>query len=150
MNDSLDIFGDPIQPESSTDDEITKRERLDIFRTIIPSILERKNHTMHVLESEKDYAPFLVNKMISYHDDGIFRANEMNMNYHLPNRLQYDYYFHSIQAKRRPFTPWMKQPKIKELEAVKQFFGYSDAKSQVAINTLSAEQIKEIVSVLTT
>ena len=38
--------------------------------------------------TEKSYAPFLVNRSLSYHKDCVLYANEMNRLYHLDNKLQ--------------------------------------------------------------
>ena len=42
-------------------------------------------------ETEKAYAPFLVNRSLSYYQDTVMFANEMNRHAQLDNRLQYDF-----------------------------------------------------------
>lgn len=111
---------------------------LDVFKDILPSILTTKNY---ILNDEKAYVPFLVNKMLSYHDDALYYSNEMNMKYDLPNRLQYDFLFHSIRSKKRGFTPWIKVPKSEDLDAVMIYFGYSRAKAQQSLNILTEDQL---------
>lgn len=114
----------------------------DLFKEIIPSILKTKKYC---LEQESDYVPFIVNRALSYHTDCIFYANEMNINYNVSKKLQYDYYINKIRAKSRPFVPWQKKvKKSDDLQSVKTYYGYSDSKALVALSILSEEQLAEI------
>ena len=62
----------------------------DLFKDIIPSILQTKKD---VLENEKDYTAFVVNRALSYHIDCLMYANQMNLNSKLDSKLQYHYLF---------------------------------------------------------
>ena len=111
----------------------------DLFKEIIPSILQTKKY---VLDEEKDYKGFLVNRSLSYHMDCILYANQMNMNPSIPAKLQYQYLLNTIRPmKNRKFQPWQKQAVVKEMDCVKEYFGYSDVKAKEALRILSAEQI---------
>jgi hypothetical protein len=112
--------------------------KLDTFKDILPSILERKKY---ILENEKDYVAYLTNRMVSYHDDTLYFANEMNMYHQLPRRLQYDFMFHAIRGKRRGWAKWIKPIKADDLAAVKLYFGYSDAKARQCLNILTEDQL---------
>lgn len=117
----------------------------DLFKEIIPSILQTKKD---VLDNEKDYNAFLVNRALSYHMDCILYANQMNMNSLTPRKLQYQYLFHSIRSMKRKFQPWHKQDKIKDIEYVKEFFGYSDEKAKEVLDILTDSNIQEMKSKL--
>ena len=41
--------------------------------------------------AEKGYAPFMINRSLSYFNDTVLMANEMNMHHHLDNKLQYSF-----------------------------------------------------------
>jgi hypothetical protein len=110
----------------------------DLFKDIVPSILQTKKD---VLEDEKDYVPFVINRSLSYHMDCILYANSMNMNHGLPKKLQYQYLLNTIRPMKRKFQPWQKQVVVKDLECVKEYFGYSDEKARDALNILSDGQI---------
>jgi hypothetical protein len=110
----------------------------DIFKEIIPSILQTKKD---VLDEEKDYKPYLVNRSLSYHIDCILYANEMNMKSNLSGKLQYQYFLNSIRPMKRKFQPWQKQEVVKNLECVKEYFGYSSEKAKDALRILTDEQI---------
>jgi hypothetical protein len=113
----------------------------DLFKEIIPSILQTKKD---VLDNEKDYKPFLVNRALSYHMDCILYANMMNLNPQLDGKLQYQYFLNTVRSMKRKFQPWQKQETIKDLECVKEFFGYSDEKAKEALRILSDEDISYI------
>ena len=110
----------------------------DLFKEIIPSILQTKKY---VLETEKDYVPFVVNRALSYHIDCILHVNQMNMNHGLPQKLQYQCLLNTIRPLKRKFQPWQKQVVIKDLDCVKEYFGYSNEKAKEALRILSDQQI---------
>lgn len=113
----------------------------DLFKDIIPSILQTKKN---VLEDEKDYSAFVVNKALSFHYDCVLQANEMNKFPSLPGTLQYHYLLNSIRGYKRPFRPWQKRETIENLETVKEYFGYSNEKAKEVLVLLDADQIEEI------
>ena len=41
---------------------------------------------------EKDYSPYIINRIYSGHLDSIMFANEMNRYHFLPKKLQYDFF----------------------------------------------------------
>jgi len=93
---------------------------------------------------EKDYVPFVVNKCLSYFPDTIFYANRMNQVAHLDKRLQYDFYIHSI-SKRKRFSKWIKPEESKDLEVVKQVYGYSDRHARDVMDLLPMDKLTELV-----
>jgi hypothetical protein len=72
-------------------------------------------------------------------------ANEMNKYNFLPKKLQYDFFINIIRNKKR-FSPWIKKETIKDLDYVKNYYGYSNEKAQQALKILSKEQIDFIKS----
>lgn len=118
----------------------------ELFKDILPSLQLTKKYC---LEDEKDYVPFIVNKFISLHDDGLFFAAEMNQYPDLPKRAQYDFYFHALKAKRRPFVKREKPVEEEDVELVKKYFGYNDTKARESLNILSKDQLVMIRKALT-
>jgi hypothetical protein len=92
---------------------------------------------------KKEYSPYIINKCMSGHIDCIMFANAMNMHPGLDKKLQYDFYI-NIVRKRKRFSPWLRKDKIKDLDAVKSYYGYSNEKAQQALRILTAEQIDYI------
>lgn len=117
---------------------------VDLFKDIIPSILNTKQDVLTDDDSIKEYNSYVVNKALSNYVDCVMFANEMNKNYQLHSRAQYDYLINSIRASKRSFAKWFKPEKQSDLEAIKLFFGYSDRKAREAIKLLTEEQITSI------
>ena len=92
---------------------------------------------------EKKYPAFIVNKCVAPFQDTIFLVNEINMNHHMDKKPQFDFVINRLR-KRKRYTPWLKAKKIKNLEYVKEYYGYSNAKAKSALNILNDEQIKTI------
>ncbi len=92
---------------------------------------------------EKKYPPFIINKCLAPFPDTVHLVNEMNVNHHLDSKLQYDFLLNSLRPRER-YTPWLKAKKIKNLEYVKEYYGYSNEKAKVALDILSDEQIETI------
>ena len=94
-------------------------------------------------EWEKKYSPYIINKCLAPFNDTIMLVNEMNMRHHLDKKLQYDFLLNSIRSKKR-YAPWVKASKLKDLEYVKEYYGYSDEKAKTALSILNDSQIKAI------
>ena len=93
--------------------------------------------------AEKAYAPYMVNRQLSYFPDTVLAANEMNRNHHADNRLQFDFFINIIR-KRKRFSKWFKPEQISDLEVVKQYYGYSNEKARQVLTLLSTDNINEL------
>ena len=91
----------------------------------------------------KKYPPFIINKCLAPFPETVHLVNEMNVNHHLDSKLQYDFLLNSIRPRDR-YTPWLKAKKIKNLEYVKEYYGYSNEKAKSALDILNDEQIETI------
>ena len=91
----------------------------------------------------KKYPPFIVNKCVAPFPDTIHLVNEMNIHNHLDSKLQFDFLLNSLRSRDR-YTPWLKAKKIKNIEYVKEYYGYSNEKAKAALDVLNDEQIKTI------
>ncbi|OUT92831.1 MAG: hypothetical protein CBB96_05445 [Gammaproteobacteria bacterium TMED36] len=89
---------------------------------------------------ENDYNSFMVNRGLSYFNDTVLMANEMNINYHLDSRLQFDFLINIIR-KRKRFSKWAKPDLEHDAEVVKKYYGYSNEKARQVLPLLSSEQI---------
>ena len=92
---------------------------------------------------EKKYPPFIINKCLAPFPETVHLVNDMNVNHHLDSKLQYDFLLNSLRPRER-YTPWLKAKKIKNLDYVKEYYGYSNEKAKVALDILSDEQIETI------
>ena len=93
--------------------------------------------------AEKGYKPFLTNRSMSYHQDSILYANEMNMRPHLDNKPQYEFLLKTLR-KRKRYAKWIKQTPDASVELVMEYFGYSRSKAEAAMLVLTDEQLTMI------
>ncbi len=98
---------------------------------------------------EKKYPPFVINRCLSMFYDTIMHSNEMNGLHFLPKRMQFHYLINSIRKKKRFGGKWLSQSKLKNLDVVKEYYGYSNAKAKEVLNLLSDGQIEELKMSLT-
>ena len=107
--------------------------------------LSKKNLIDDDPSLEKEYSPYIINRIFSGHLDAILFANEMNQYHFLPKRMQYDFFLNTLRTKKR-FSPWLHKDEIKDLELVKRYYGYSNEKAKQALRLLSEEQLNFIKS----
>ena len=91
----------------------------------------------------KKYPSYIINKCIAPFPDSLMLVNEINQLHHLDKKLQYDFLINSLRARKR-YTPWMKAKKLKNLEYVKEYYGYNNEKAKAALDILDDEQISTI------
>jgi len=93
--------------------------------------------------AEKAYNAFMVNRQLSYFQDTVLMANEMNLNAHLDNRLQFDFLINIVRKKRR-FSKWAKAQKSDDVEVIKEYYGYSNEKARQILSLLSSDQLNDL------
>jgi hypothetical protein len=118
----------------------------DLFKEVIPSILKTKKSVLQDEFDVKEYKKqaFMVNRALAYHMDCVLYANEMNLHSDLDGDMQYSYLLNTIRSMKRDYQPWQKASTDKDIECVKQYFGYSNERAKEALRILNEEQIAEI------
>jgi hypothetical protein len=116
----------------------------DLFKEIIPSILQTKKSVIRDEIDVKDYKAFVVNRSLSYHMDCVLYVNEINSKPWIDPDMQYSYLLNTIRPMKRKFQSWQKSEVDKNIECVKEYFGYSNNKAKEALRILNDEQIAEI------
>ena len=101
------------------------------------------NSKKDVLENEKDYNAFMVNRGLSYFPDTVIYANEMNKFHHLDSRLQFDFLI-NIVRKRNRFSKWNKSSESEDIKAIKEYYGYSNEKARDVLPLLSNANLNTI------
>lgn len=107
------------------------------------SINSTKKDIMVDDASEKGYSPYMINRGLSYFNDTVLYANEMNRYHHLDNKLQYHFLINSIRPRKR-FSKWLKKSDPDSVEVVKEYYGYSNEKARQVLYLLSDMQINEL------
>ena len=117
----------------------------DLFKDYLPAINHTKKNLMNSDDPmwEKKYPAFMVNKVLSGFQDTVILTNEMNRNHFLDRDMQFQFLLNSIRQKKR-FTPFLRASKIKDIECVKEYYGYSNEKAKSALDILTNEQLKLI------
>lgn len=106
------------------------------------SILQTKEY-QELTPLRDKYSSWRTNTVLSNHVDTIMFANEMNINHHLNDLMQYDYLFHSVRAKKRFFKK-KKSTKDESFDLVRQYYKYNAVRTKEALSILTEEQINEI------
>ena len=117
----------------------------DLFKDYLPAINHTKKNLMNSDDPmwEKKYPAFMVNKVLSGFQDTVMLCNEMNRNHFIDRDMQFQFLLNSIRSKKR-FTPYVRRSKIKDIECVKEYYGYSNDKAKSALDILTKEQLKLI------
>ena len=121
-------------------------ERMYELKDYLKAINETKEPLLDTTDEtwEKKYSPFVINRCMSMFYDTIMHTNEMNGLHFLPKRMQFHYLINSVRTKKRFGGKWLSQTKFKDLELVKEYYGYSNAKAKEALSLLSSDQINNI------
>jgi hypothetical protein len=93
--------------------------------------------------AEKGYKPYLANRALSYHQDAILYANELNRRPQLDNKLQYEFLLNSLR-KRKRYAKWQKKVDDVSLELIMEYYGYGRAEALHALKVLTDEQLAMI------
>jgi hypothetical protein len=94
--------------------------------------------------SDRQYVPFMVNRGLSYFNDTVLFANEMNMYASLSPKMQYDFLKHAIRPRKR-FSKWSKR--ADDSEAVKHImieYDYSAEHARQALSLFSQSQLNTL------
>jgi hypothetical protein len=90
--------------------------------------------------TEKAYSAFTINRSLSYFNDTVLAANEMNRLHHLDKKLQFSFLI-NIVRKRKRFSKWDKPELVNDVEVVKEYYGYSNEKARQVLPLLTSDQI---------
>jgi len=138
-------FGPPVEEvdEKEYVEKIKKLSPFDYLNTITYS-----KQDIMTEDNESQYPAFIINRGLGFGADTVIAANEMNSRTHIDYRMQYDFLRHVIRKSKR-YNKWIKAEES-NLEAVKEYFGYSYNKAKEALTLLSDKEIAEIKGWLAT
>ena len=91
----------------------------------------------------KKYPAFIVNKVLSGFSDTIMLVNEMNRNHFLDKDMQFQFLLNSIRSKKR-YSHFLRASKLKDIECVKEYYGYNNEKAKTALDILTKKELKLI------
>ena len=131
-------------PELPTAEAPKDKQIGDYLRAINTS----KENFMRTGNDPKDitgYPSFFVRQLLSYHQDAILIANEINLTqaHGLDNQLQFEYLLAALPKKNR-FAKKIKAEKPENLELIKRYYNYSDEKAMEVIGLLTDADFKQM------
>jgi hypothetical protein len=94
-------------------------------------------------ENIDSYAPFIINRAMSYFDDTVLIANEMNLRHSLDKDMQYRFLYATV-TKRKRFAKWAKKQEDTKVSLVSRAYNISVKEAESYMPLLSDEQLKEI------
>jgi hypothetical protein len=111
----------------------------------VNSITMTKKNMMRNSENdnlaEKDYNPWVVNKALSYFQDTVLIANEVNMYHALEKRAQYEYLINMVRPNKR-WAKWVKDEANEDLDIVCAYYNVNPIVGREYLSLLTKEQIQ--------
>ena len=95
--------------------------------------------------TEKQYLPFIVNRGLSFFDDSIKHANEMNKIHHMFPVAQFDYY-RAVLRKRKRFSKWFKPEQDLDLDAIQEVYQCSRTIAKLYLKALTKHDLAYVHS----
>lgn len=98
------------------------------------------------------YSSYMVNRGLSFFNDTILYANEMNrVSTLIPSKMQYDFLRHAIRPRKR-FSKWAKKTdiEVEVVDALIKLFSYSRHRAEECLPLLTDEQKKVIIAKVST
>jgi len=99
---------------------------------------------------EHKYNQWRTNVVMSNHIDTLLAANDMNINYHLSDKLHYHYLFYKVKkmkrfGKKKTDADRQKEAETKKeqetLELIMEFYKYNVVKARTAMKILTQDQL---------
>lgn len=107
------------------------------------SINVTKKNLIQEPQDEKEYVPFIVNRGLGYFQDTVMLANEMNVNCHIDNKMQYDF-LKSTVRKRKRFSKWLKAEDDKKVDLLIEYYGYNRSTAKSVADLFDKQAITDI------
>lgn len=85
----------------------------------------------------------MANRGLSWFIDTVMFANEMNLNSHLDRDIQFTFLHNAVRKKRR-FSKWDKYKASDGIDAIKEYYGYSEHRAREVYDLLSKSQIETL------
>jgi hypothetical protein len=93
---------------------------------------------------DKQYVPFMINRGLSYFQDTVLFANEMNIRSSCAPKMQYDFFRNLIRPRKR-FSKWSKKPDdAGDVAMLMAHYDYSSEKARNVLPMFTAEALQHI------
>ena len=136
-------------PVTETEEYVPEKKPKKLIGDYLTAINKTKDNIMR--ESEYDpqtvsaYPAFFVRRILSYHEDAVLIANEINLvqEFGLDNRLQFEYLLHGLSKKNR-YAKLVKEEEPENLDLIKRYYNISSAKAHEILALHTQADIADI------
>lgn len=109
---------------------------------ILGIIYEKKSHDRD--EVLADYNAFVINRGLSFNNDTIFFANEINRHYGLDKDQMFDFYMTAIPKGRR-YGKWQKKDiNNSDVEMLRAYYGVNSAVAEQYLSLMTGDALDSI------
>ena len=91
----------------------------------------------------KQYLPFIINRSLSYHQDTVMLANEMNLNAHLGVQEQYDFLRHTVRPRKR-FAKFQKPQRKEDVDILIQEYLMNRRCAEESLAIISKNELNRL------
>lgn len=110
----------------------------------IKSFNDKSKYLLESPLDEKDYAPWIINKGMTFTMDTVMFANEVNKMYSLDKKMQHDFYYYGVPRGKR-FGKWLKKEEVSDiLQMVMDIYKCNINVASQYMKLLSEDQVKLI------
>lgn len=121
----------------------TEYSPFDFIKSISSSKEDLVKTADHPDQVEKQYVPYVVNRGLSYFNDTILHANEMNRCHGLFKDAQYRYYLGALRTRNR-FSKWHKAEKSSDLDNIQTVYQCNRTIAKQYLKVLTPEDLQQI------
>jgi hypothetical protein len=93
---------------------------------------------------EKDYQPFIINKMLAQHRDCVLAADMMNQHPEMPKKSQFLFLLNTLRARFRRNEKSAKLTDSDDVEAVAEYYGCSARHARDLVSLHTPEQMQVV------
>jgi chromosomal replication initiation ATPase DnaA len=94
-------------------------------------------------EIDKDYIPYIMNRMVAQYRDLVFFADDMNVSMNISKTHQIDFYMSVIPKKKRRAL-WTQKENNDAIEIIMNYYNISYDKAEPYLRILSEEQVGQL------
>ncbi len=112
-------------------------------KNFFEAITYTKDDSFSPGELEKDYKPFVINRMLAQYSDLVLYANEMNISGKLTPTLQFQFLLGVIPKKKRRVL-YVERKTNEDIVNIMAYYNVSKDKAESYLRVLKSEELEEI------
>jgi Bacteriophage clamp loader A subunit len=113
----------------------------------LTSINQTKENVMRNPEADASvvtgYPHFIINRLLSYHQDVVLIVNEINKLPHLDPQLKYEFLLYGLTKKKR-FSKLAKAAVSEKIEILREYYNYSTEKALEIVDLHTEEDFRRM------